>query len=96
MVVMVLIHWTDTMVVDLHEVVLEVDHQLVGCLVDELNLQIYPMALSCRWATHLVVEEAPAMVVEQGHQESHYPKVLVVSLPLWKVATSHPEGLAKD
>ena len=84
------------MVVDLRKVVQEVDLQVVDYLMVELNLQICPMALSHHWVAHSVAAKAPAMVVEQGHQESHYPKVLVVSLPLWKVATSHPEGLAKD
>ena len=46
-------------------------------------------------SNHPVVVHLVEVKVER-HQENHYPQVLVVSLASRKVATSHPEGLAKD
>ena len=76
--------------VDLHEVELQVvDLQVVDCQVEQ-NLRRYPMV----WNRPVVIHSVEVKV--ERHQENHYPQVLVVSLASRKVATSHPEGLAKD
>ena len=46
------------------------------------------------WNRPVVIHSVEVKV--ERHQENHYPQVLVVSLASRKVATSHPEGLAKD